>query len=365
MRRDRSLFTKWWWTVDRWIFSSLAVLIVCGVLASFAASPSVAIKLGLSPLFFAKRHVAMLALSFFVMFIVSFLSPRQIRYFSVFFYGVCLVLLVTTLFIGAEIKGARRWISLGGFSLQTSEFVKPFFAVLSAWALSSRKIFISFLLLLFPVCLFIMQPDLGMTIVTVLIWVGQLFIMGLPFIVFGGLIALGVGGFLCAYLFLPHVTTRVHQFTQGSDPTGDMFQVFQSLRAFKQGGFWGKGPGEGIVKYNIPDVHADFVFSVIGEEFGFFVCFLILSIFLFIMIHSLFKISNSSNLFSILAISGIVIQFGLQTFINIASSVHMIPTKGMTLPFLSYGGSSSIALGIGMGMLLSLTRKRHGVVDDV
>jgi cell division protein FtsW len=273
--------------------------------------------------------------------------------------------LVATLFIGAEIKGARRWISIGGFSLQTSEFMKPFFAVLSAWALSQQKIFLSFILLSCPVCLFIMQPDLGMTIVTVLIWVAQLFIMGLPFIVFGLLIALGFCGFFCAYLFLPHVTSRVHQFTQGSDPTGDMFQVFQSLKAFKLGGIFGKGPGEGVVKYNIPDVHADFVFAVIGEEFGFVVCLFILSLFFFIIIRSLLKVSTSTNLFSILAISGLIVQFGLQTFINIASSIHIIPTKGMTRPFLSYGGSSCLSISIAMGMLLALTRKKHGVIDYV
>ena len=365
VRRDRSLVTKWWWTIDRWLLLSLIILIICGVLASFSASPAIAMKLGLPSLFFVKRHALMLLLSTLLMLFFSFLNPRNIRYIALFVYLVGLSLLLATLFYGPEIKGAKRWISIGSFSLQASEFMKPSFAILSAWALSSRKFLLSFILLLLVIVFLLLQPDLGMTVVMVGIWGAQIFVMGLPFIILGGLIVLGMGGFFCAYLFLPHVTKRIQQFMQGTDPTGDMFQILQSLRAFDSGGIWGKGPGEGTIKHHIPDVHADFVFSVIGEEFGFFVCLFVASLFFFIVLRALIKASSYSNLFLMLSIAGLAIQFGIQSFVNIASSLHLIPTKGMTLPFLSYGGSSCLALGIGMGMLLALTRKRHGVIEEV
>lgn len=365
VRRDSSLVTRWWWTIDRWLLLTLVILMICGILASFSASPAVAMKLGLPSLFFVKRHAIMLLLSAFLMFLISFLNPRNIRYLSLLMYVTGLCLLVVTVFYGPEIKGAKRWISIGSFSLQASEFMKPSLAILSAWALASRKFLLSFALLLFVIVFLLLQPDLGMTVVMVGIWGAQVFVMGLPFIILGALILLGLGGFFCAYLFLPHVTKRIHQFIQGTDPTGDMFQILQSLRAFDSGGVWGKGPGEGTVKHHIPDVHADFVFSVIGEEFGFFVCLFVASLFFFIVVRSLIKASSYSSLFLMLSIAGLSIQFGIQSFVNIASSLHIIPTKGMTLPFLSYGGSSCLALGIGMGMLLALTRKRHGIMEDI
>ena len=365
VRRDRSLLTQWWWSIDRWLFAGLVILVMCGIFSSFAASPSVAIKLGLSSLFFVKRHIAVLFFSLFLMFGISFLSSRQIRYFALSIYTLSLLLLIVTLLFGMEIKGARRWLNFGGVSFQISEFAKPTFAVVSAWALSLKKISLSFGLLALTSSLIILQPDLGMTVVMVSIWVGQLFVLGLPLIVLGVLIGTGALGLLCAYLFLPHVTARIQQFFQGADPTGDMFQVLQSLRAFDQGGIWGKGPGEGIIKHHIPDVHADFVFSVIGEEFGFLVCVLVILLFFIIIARSLLQASSCTSLFFILGISGLIVQFSLQIFVNIASSLHIIPTKGMTLPFLSYGGSSCIAFGIGMGMLLAFTRKKHGVMDDL
>jgi cell division protein FtsW len=206
-----------------------------------------------------------------------------------------------------------------------------------------------------------------MTIVTVFIWLAQLFVAGIPLIWVGILAGLGCGGFFGAYFFLPHVTKRVDQFFSPAPETSqhDLYQVTKSLQAFMNGGFFGRGPGEGIVKKHIPDVHADFIFAVAGEEFGLILCLGIIFIFLFIIVRSLLRAMNESSIFVMLATTGLISQFCFQTLINMASSLHLIPTKGMTLPFISYGGSSSIALGIGMGILLSLTRKRHGFVEEI
>lgn len=204
-----------------------------------------------------------------------------------------------------------------------------------------------------------------MTLVLISTWIGQLFVAGMPLIWMGILAGLGIVCLCGAYFLFPHVAKRMDQFFDPSagDPKQDLYQVTQSLKAFTQGGLFGRGPGEGIVKKNVPDAHADFVFAVAGEEFGLFLCLFIVALFAFVVIRSLMRAMQDSSLFVMMAASGLVIQFGLQAFVNMASALHLIPTKGMTMPFISYGGSSLVALAIAMGMLLGLTRKRHGVVD--
>jgi cell division protein FtsW len=289
-------------------------------------------------------------------------------------YVAGIALLIVTLVNGAEVKGARRWISIGSFSIQASEFMKPAFAIVAAWMLSEKLkiarfpgVSLSFALLVIPVCLLLLQPDLGMTIVMVSTWVGQLFIAGIPLFWMGCTVAVGLFGMVGAYCFLPHVARRIDQFLDPSsgDPRHDLYQVTQSLEAFKNGGLLGRGPGEGIVKKHIPDAHADFVFAVAGEEFGMFVCLFIVGLFAFVVVRTFLRVINDQSLFVILATSGVILQFGLQAVINMASTLHIIPTKGMTMPFISYGGSSMVALGIGVGMVLSLTRKRHGMTEVI
>ena len=373
-RRDNSILGRWWWTVDRWSFGVLLLIMILGVLLSFAASPPVADRLGIGGFFFVKRHILMIFPALAVMIGSSLLMPRHIRRLAVLIYVAGLVLMVATILTGTEVKGAKRWINLGGFSLQASEFVKPVLAVISAWMMSEKLrnptfpgISMSFLFLCMYVFLLILQPDFGMTIVTVATWGCQLFVAGIPLFWMVFVAGTGIVGALGAYLFLPHVTRRVDQFLDpaSGDPKQDLYQITQSLEAFKNGGFFGRGPGEGIVKKHIPDAHADFVFAVAGEEFGVFVCLLIVMLFGFIVIRSYLRIVNENSLFVMLATSGIAFQFGMQSLVNMASTLHIIPTKGMTLPFVSYGGSSMLALGLGMGIVLSLTRKRYGVIDHL
>ncbi len=371
-RRDTSVIGRWWWTVDRWSLGAILVIIGLGVLLSFAASPPVANRLNLGTFFFVKRHLIMVPPALLIMFGISLLTPLHIRRLASFVYLTGVLMLIATLLYGIEIKGAKRWLMLAGMSLQASEFIKPAFAVLAAWMLAEKYkdpefpgLSVSMVLLVILMLLLLLQPDLGMTLVLISTWIGQLFVAGMPLIWMGILAGLGIVCLCGAYFLFPHVAKRMDQFFDPSagDPKQDLYQVTQSLKAFTQGGLFGRGPGEGIVKKNVPDAHADFVFAVAGEEFGLFLCLFIVALFAFVVIRSLIRAMQDSSLFVMMAASGLVIQFGLQAFVNMASALHLIPTKGMTMPFISYGGSSLVALAIAMGMLLGLTRKRHGVVD--
>jgi cell division protein FtsW len=364
-RIDQSPVARWWWTVDRWSLAALAALIGFGIVMSLSASPPVAERIGYDELHFVRRHLAMLPLSIALMFVVSLQPPRAIRRIAMIGFAIGLALLAATFVIGAEIKGARRWINLPGLSLQPSEFVKPTFAVVAAWLFAEQKLrpgfpgnLISTALFLLILAMLIRQPDVGMAAVVALVWFAQFYMAGLRlYWVVAGALA-GLGGLVGAYLYLPHVRVRVDHFL---DPAaGDSYQVNRSIEAFANGGFWGRGPGEGTVKDVLPDAHADFVFAVAGEEFGIVVCLAIVALFAFIVLRGFSRMSQEGSLFVLLAATGLLIQFGLQAAINMASSLHLIPTKGMTLPFLSYGGSSLLALGLGMGMMLALTRRRLG-----
>jgi cell division protein FtsW len=362
-RIDQSPVARWWWTVDRWSLAALGTLVGFGLLLSLAASPSVAERIGYDGLHFVRRHLAMLPLAMGVMLAVSLQPPRTIRRIAVIGFAVALALLALTFVVGAEIKGARRWINLPGLSVQPSEFVKPTFAVIAAWLFSEQKLrprfpgnLICILLFLVVAGMLIKQPDIGMAAVVAIVWFGQFFMAGLRlYWVVAGAVA-GLGGLVGTYLYLPHVRSRIDHFL---DPSGgDTYQVKRSIEAFANGGLWGKGPGEGTVKDVLPDAHADFVFAVAGEEFGLVVCLVIIGLFAFIVLRGFSRLLQEGSLFVLLAATGLLVQFGLQAVINMASSLHLIPTKGMTLPFLSYGGSSMLALGLGMGMMLALTRRR-------
>ena len=296
---------------------------------------------------------------------ISLMTPRGCRRFATLGLLASTVLLGMTLLFGPEIKGATRWLNVGGFSLQPSEFIKPFFAVFAAWmfavdqtdqglpgtrvAMAAWAILVGFLLL---------QPDLGQAFVVTAVWGLQFFLAGLPLLWVGALGLCGLLGLVGAYFFLPHVTARIDSFL---DPAaGDRYQVDRSIEAFMNGGLFGRGPGEGTVKAQLPDAHSDFIFAVAGEELGLLACLIILGLFAFVVLRGLARLLQESSLFVLLAATGLLAQFGLQAVINMASALHLMPTKGMTLPFISYGGSSLMALAIGMGMLLALTRRRVG-----
>ena len=367
-RTDQSIFGRWWWTVDRWMLAALAVLVGYGIILIMAASPAVAERIGLDTYHFVEHHLAMLVPSLLLMIAVSLLTPRGVRRVALGVFLVALALTAATMVIGVEIKGARRWIHLPGLSIQPSEFLKPAFAVVAAWMFSLQRTSPGFpgnlaaiLLYILVVGLLIKQPDLGMACVVSVVWFCQFFLAGLNigFVVI--FIGLGCVGLVGAYHLLPHVHSRIDRFL---DPaSGDTYQVTRSMEAFANGGLLGTGPGQGTVKMQLPDAHADFIFAVSGEELGLLWTLLLVALFGFIVLRGFSRLLKDSNLFVLLAAAGLLVQFGMQAFINMSSSLHLLPAKGMTLPFVSYGGSSLIALGFGMGMVLALTRRRFGLGD--
>lgn len=362
-RAERSAFGEWWWTIDRWLLFSFIALMVSGFLFGLAAYPPVANKLGLPTFHFVNRQALFLVIAAGIMGAVSLLDPRQIRRLALLLFVAGLGLVIATLFVGAEIKGARRWLNLPGINLQPSEILKPAFVVMAAWAFSERQIrrdmpstLIALLLLPMVVVPLIRQPDLGQTILVATVWCGLFFLAGLHILWVIGLIGLGVSGLFFAYRFLPHVTDRIDRFLNKGN--GDTFQTDMALESFLSGGWFGRGPGEGIVKRSLPDSHTDFMFSVIGEEFGAIVCLGLVALFGFIVVRGFFASRANADPFCRMAGAGLTMLFGLQAFINMAVNLNLIPPKGMTLPFLSYGGSSLVSVALTAGFLLALTRKR-------
>jgi len=364
-RTDISTVGRWWWTIDKWMLTATVLLVAIGILLNLAAGPPAAGRIGADAFHFVRKQMAFLPLALLVMFSVSLLAPIQIRRFAAIGFVIAGFLMLVTLILGADVNGAKRWLSIGSLSLgQPSEFMKPFFAIVSAWMFAEHKLreefpgnIIALGLLLCVVAVLLSQPDIGMTLVVSAVWCAQFFIAGLPIIYVIFFVCIGLAGIVGAYFVFPHVASRVDRFMDPS--SGDTYQVTQAMRAFQQGGLFGRGPGEGRVKEALPDAHTDFIFAVAGEEFGVLLCLLIVALFAFLVIRALSKMTREENLFVLLAVGGLAVQFGLQAIINMASSLHMMPTKGMTLPFISYGGSSLLALGVGMGMLLALTRRRR------
>lgn len=364
-RTDTSLFGRWWWTVDRFSLGAVGLLIVIGAILVIAGSPAVAQKIGVESYYFVKRQTFFLFLSAAAIVFMSLLDTAAVRRVGALGFVVSFLLLAAVPFLGSEIKGSVRWISLLGVSIQPSEFIKPCFALFNAWLLVRRVVEpgfpgmkLSFALYGVVLALLVGQPDLGMALTLTAIWGAQLFLAGVPYLVIailgGGVVAGGVG----AYFTFAHVQSRIDRFM--SPEAGENYQVEKALEAFASGGMFGKGPGEGVVKRAIPDSHTDFIFAVAGEEFGMIFCMFILLLFAVIVLRSLTRMSHDPDLYVMIAAGGLVTQFGLQAAVNMGVALHLLPTKGMTLPFLSYGGSSMLAFGIGVGALLALTRKKYG-----
>jgi cell division protein FtsW len=362
-RAQRTPFAAWWWTVDRLQLAAISAVMLGGIVLSLAASPPVAARLGLDPFYFVNRHVMYLMPALAVLLATSFLSPRHIRRLALVVFAVSFCMVLLTPFIGAEVKGARRWIVLLGLNIQPSEFLKPAFVILIAWlfAESAKKPEVpanSFaLLLLFgSVIALVRQPDFGQTMLIALVWGALFFMAGMRLIWvigLGGAAAVGLAG---AYYTVPYVMRRIKRFI---DPaSGDTFQIDTAIDAFRKGGWFGSGPGEGTVKRYLPDSHADFVFAVAAEEFGIVLCLILVSLFCFIVVRALTRAMRTDDPFARFGAAGLAILFGAQSAINMAVNLSLIPAKGMTLPFISYGGSSMISLAYGMGMLLALTRER-------
>ncbi|MFZ8897655.1 MAG: FtsW/RodA/SpoVE family cell cycle protein [Alphaproteobacteria bacterium] len=368
-RGDNSIVGRWWWTVDRSLLVALLTLMAVGLVLVIIASPGVAERIDAPTFHFVKRHLMLLPVAIILMVGCSLLNPRQTRLLALAVLAGATLGLIATLFIGSEIKGARRWISIGGFSLQASEFAKPAMAVLVAWMLTQfqRKGLKGYLIgavFIFgiPLSLTAIQPDVGTSLVMLAVLGAQLFVAGISLWAVTMFLGISAGGFWLAYLSVPHVTSRVDRFL---DPaTGDTYQIDMSLNAFHTGGLVGRGPGDGVVKNALPDAHSDFIFAVAGEELGLIACLIIVGIFAFVVLKIFVRALSQNDLFTMLAGSGLASLFGAQALVNLSSTLALIPTKGMTLPFISYGGSSLFSLAIAMGLALAITRRRTGLEDS-
>ncbi len=364
-RTNRSHIAQWWWTVDKWTLFSLFSLMAIGGVLALAASPAVATRIHLPPFHFVYRQMFFFLPAIGTIVGVSLLNVRQVRRLAAVIFLVSFSLMILTLLIGPEVKGAHRWLQFGSISLQPSEFVKPSFIVLVAWMFAEAQrvpgfpgTIVALTLYGMVVSVLAMQPDFGQLMLVTMVFGAIFFMTGLSWRWIGSLAMVAIVGALAAYTLSPHVTSRVDRFL--NPDSGDTYQIDRALDAFHTGGLFGRGPGEGEVKRILPDAHTDFIFAVAAEEYGVLSGLIIIGVFSFIVLRTLRQAMNEQDMFIQFASCGLVALFGLQALINMAVNVNLIPSKGMTLPFISYGGSSLIALGLTMGMLLALTRRRAG-----
>jgi cell division protein FtsW len=362
-RADNTFLARWWLTVDRWSLGALCLLVGCGYIMVLAASPAVAERIHASRELFIIKQLIFLVIALLVIASVSMLPRRLVRQLALIGCGVALLATAMTLVAGIETKGASRWIAIAGNRIQPSEFLKPCFALTTAWLLARQRrnprfpgALIALGVFLVIVGILKKQPDVGMLAVIGAVFMIQLFVSGINLLWIGLGLGLSSGGGVLLYTLLPHVRRRVDQFLYGKG--GGNYQIDKVMEAFGNGGLMGRGAGEGNIKDSIPDVHADVVFAVVGEEFGMIVCLLLVGVFAFIVLRGLLRLMREQDLYVVFAGTGLLAGFGLQTMVNLFSTLGMMPTKGMTLPLISYGGSSAVAVGLGMGMLLSLTRAR-------
>ena len=361
-RADRTGFAAWWFTVDRVALLAMLALISIGLLLAFASSTAISGGPGSAGDFrYALRQISYAVLAVGILAGASMLSLRNIKILAAVVFAGALVGSFLVLLIGDEMYGARRQLNLGLFNLQPSEFLKPSFAVLAAAVLADRGKLpvpapvLTFLLILPALAILLLQPDVGQTGLLLCLWGAMLFFWGLPLIWVGAMAASAGGLGLAAYFLFPHVHNRVNQYL-GHSETG--YQAGLALKAFAEGGLTGVGPGAGTIKYRLPDAHSDFVFATAGEEFGLLLCATIAALFCLLTVRLLLRAAAAREGFAQLAGAGLAIVTAVQAFINMGVAVSLLPAKGMTLPFISYGGSSLFAMALTMGLALALTRHR-------
>ena len=362
-RERKTPIAEWWWTVDKELLAAFALLLAVGVVLSFAASPPVAERLDLGHWHFIIRQAMFAALALPVLVVTSFLPPRAARFAALGVLVVSLALLWLTLRFGTEVKGAKRWISFMGQSIQPSEFVKPAFAVIGGWlfaeAMKQKGVparAIATAIMLAIVAALLLQPDIGQSALVFATWGALLFVSGISWLIIIGLALVAIGGLFGAYVAFPHFAKRIDAFLNPED--GNTYQMDKARDSLLEGGWFGRGPGESMAKRLIPDAHADYIFSAAAGEFGIIFCMCLVGLIAFIVIRALLGAQRQADLFSRLAASTLAIQFGLQCSINLAVNLNLIPPKGMTLPFVSYGGTSMLAVAFGAGLMLALTRKK-------
>lgn len=363
LRLSKHPLVRWWWSLDRTTFVIVLGLMLFGILMMMSASIAVSQEYGVSSYYFAKKQALFLFVGLGSMLFFSFMNIKGVRNLGFILFVFALLGVVATLFLGSDVKGAKRWIDLGFFSLQPSELLKPSFAIVSAFILTRdwgrtplKGIFISAGLLSVIGVLLLLQPDFGMSIMLGLIWFTQIVLSGAPANIVLGLMGAAPALVGMVYFMLPHVRSRIDRFL---DPaSGDSYQVDQAMDAFTSGGFFGRGPGEGVVKYHLPDAHTDFIFAVIAEELGILFCAALLCVYAFVTLRGCSRLIQLEDRFAIVAGGSLLVLFSLQAFVNVSVALAIIPTTGMTLPFISYGGSSTLALTIVIGFILALTRRR-------
>ena len=371
-RGDRSPLGTWFWDIDRMLLGLTLFLIAIGLVAVAAASPATAVRYSgekhqIAPLYYFWRQVMWVTVSLPVLVGISMLPIATARRFALAGAVCFATLLALTPFIGVVHNGARRWLSLGLSEFQPSEFLKPFFIVAMAWVLSLKSkeeelpvVPITMAMTGVVAVLLMMQPDFGQTVIYCSVWLALLMIAGTPMRVLGGLLACVPVGLVAAYFFYGTARERIDAFLfPGVEGEGaaDHFQTDAAHATLTAGGWTGTGPGGGQAKFGLPEAHTDYIFSVIGEEFGLIACMVIGVVFLAIVVRVFVKLLDEQDEFKLLAASGLAVQFGAQALVSMAVNTGLAPSKGMTLPFISYGGSSMIALSIGMGMLLAFTRR--------
>lgn len=362
-RKNLNIVKKWWLDIDKVNYLLILFVIIFGLFMTVTSSPAVAMRIGVENMFFVKKQLIFTFISLILFTTISFLNQNQIKVLAILGLGLFMFFLVAVLSVGFEIKGSKRWMSIAGFTLQPSEFAKVFFLIFNAFILSKLqkeraliKYGVSVGIYLFIVSLLILEPDFGMTLIVSITWMAQLFVFGLPWFFIGFVVLMGVIGSIAAYNMLPHVASRITKFL---DADVKNYQVERSIDAYNNGGFFGTGPGNGFVKKFIPDAHTDFIFAVISEEFGLIFAVALILVFFTIISRVIKRLAAEDDLFIFLAVCGLISLFSLQILINIGVSMALLPTKGMTLPFISYGGSSMIAMSICLGTILALTKKKY------
>ena len=362
--RGEPVISKWWRTIDKWTLSSIFILFAIGILLGFAASPPLAAKNGFEPFHYVQRQIMFGALALLVMLVMSLTPLRWIRRFSVIGFLAAFVATLLLPYFGTDFgKGSVRWYSLGFSSVQPSEFLKPAFVVLTAWLISASqeingppgKLW-SFLLAVTVAFLLVLQPDFGQACLVIFSWSVIYFVAGAPLTLLVGMAGALVGVGTIAYNASEHFARRIDGFL--SPDVDPRTQLGYATNAIQEGGFFGVGVGEGEVKWSLPDAHTDFIIAVAAEEYGFVLVALIIFIFAGIVLTSLVRLMREREAFIRFAGAGLIAMFGIQAVINMGVAVRLLPAKGMTLPFVSYGGSSLIAGGIAIGMLLAFTRTR-------
>ena len=365
-RGKRTPFARWFWEIDRVLLLLVTMLIGIGLIAVAAASPAAGVRYSGTGVTVAARHYFWMQLAWTmiavpVMIGVSALPLKLARRMALIGGLIFVVLLALVPIIGSTANGAQRWIGIGSAKLQPSEFLKPLFAVGMAWLFSLRArnpglpfALISVVPMALVAGLLMKQPDFGQTVIFVSVWVVLLMLSGASLKLLGMLGAGGLAAIVSAYLFYSVATERINKFLFKQ---GDTYQVDRAHATLTNGGLLGTGPGAGTEKFTLPEPHTDYIFSVIGEEFGLIACIAIACLYLAIVARVSLRLLREENDFLLLASAGLVSQFGLQALINMMVNVGLAPSKGMTLPFISYGGSSMIALSIGFGLLLAFTRE--------